>query len=321
MSSFDSTSWQYFQVGKLFEYTRGKRLTEAQRVPGNILYFSASEFNNGQTDRISNPLFVKSNSLIFTTFGDCYFVEQDFTASDEVTILENERMTKNIGIFIATVLSKEKYRFNFGRKAFTNKVIRLEIRLPASNGEPDWGYMEAFIAARTRTYKDAAKPARSSVAPSFNVEEWKYYKLDELFNIKKGKRLVEADFVKGSTPFIGATDSNNGYRDFIGQDAIHEGNTITVSYNGSVGEAYYQPKAFWASDDINVLYPRFKLTPSIALFLTTMIRREKYRFNYGRKWDSDRMKVTSIRLPTYNDHPDWDFMTRYVQSLPFSSQV
>lgn len=36
-----------------------------------------------------------------------------------------------------------------------------------------------------------------------------------------------------------------------------------MRYNGSVGEAFYQPKAFWATDDVNVLY--FKEKNGIAL--------------------------------------------------------
>jgi len=37
----------------------------------------------------------------------------------------------------------------------------------------------------------------------------------------------------------------------------------------------------WGS---TVLYPKFKNAPAISLFLCTLIRQEKYRYNYGRKW-------------------------------------
>ena len=99
---------------------------------------------------------------------------------------------------------------------------------------------------------------------------------------------------EGNTPFIGAIDSNNGYREYIGQEPIHSGNTITVNYNGSVAESFYQPKPFWASDDVNVLYPKFKMNPFNALFIATIIKAEKYRFNYGRKWHVERMNTTKI---------------------------
>ena len=66
--------------------------------------------------------------------------------------------------------------------------------------------------------------------------------------------MTSDDQTEGNTPYIGAIDSNNGIANYIGQDAIHAGNTISLSYNGSVGEAFYQPKPFWATDDVNVLY-------------------------------------------------------------------
>jgi hypothetical protein len=108
----------------------------------------------------------------------------------------------------------------------------------------------------------------------------------------------------------------------IGQPAIHWGNTISVAYNGSVAEAFYQPTPFWATDDVNVLYPHFEMTPEIALFICTLIGLEKYRFNYGRKWRLERMKAAMIRLPVDEaNQPAWHEMTEYIQSLPFSSNL
>jgi len=95
-----------------------------------------------------------------------------------------------------------------------------------------------------------------------------------------------------------------------------------VNYNGGVAEAFYQPKPFWCSDDVNVLYPKFSLTPAIALFLATVIGLERYRFNYGRKWHLERMRTAVVRLPAKTDGPpDWQYMERYIKSLSFSSQI
>jgi len=104
---------------------------------------------------------------------------------------------------------------------------------------------------------------------------WKAFRLSDLFEIKKGKRLTKANQTEGTTPYVGAIDSNNGVSGYIGQPPIHKGGTISVSYNGSVAEAFYQPEPYWATDDVNVLYPSgFKLTPATALFICTIIRME-----------------------------------------------
>ncbi len=155
---------------------------------------------------------------------------------------------------------------------------------------------------------------------NLNVESWKEFRLGDLFEIKKGKRLTSEDQTEGTTPYIGAIDSNNGVANKIGQDPIHSGNTISLSYNGSVGEAFYQPIPFWATDDVNVLYFKeangvaFNLY--IALFICSVLKAEKYRFSYGRKWTLENMNNTIIKLPaTENDNPNWNFMEQYIKSL------
>ncbi len=138
------------------------------------------------------------------------------------------------------------------------------------------------------------------------------------FVIKKGKRLTSEDQTDGETPYIGAIDSNNGVSNYIGQPPIHAGGTISLSYNGSVGEAFYQPRAFWATDDVNVLYPKFDMSEGVGLFLCAVLRREKYRFSYGRKWTLEMMHETAIKLPITSDGaPDWQYMDDYIKSLPY----
>ena len=60
------------------------------------------------------------------------------------------------------------------------------------------------------------------------------------------------------------------------------------------------------------------------MFLITLIHREKYRFNYGRKWDKELMESSLIKLPAVKIapnkyEPDWQFMEDYIKSLPYSS--
>lgn len=184
----------------------------------------------------------------------------------------------------------------------------------------------ASLAQAVKDYVAFKLQAPSAIAKADIKPEddgWKPFKLSDLFEIKKGKRLTKANQTEGSTPYIGAIDSNNGVSGYIGQAPIHKGGTISVNYNGSVAEAFYQPVPYWATDDVNVLYPKgFKLTPATALFICTVIRREKYRFNYGRKWHMERMAESIIRLPVDGSgKPDWDYIEAYVKSLPYSTEL
>jgi len=211
-------------------------------------------------------------------------------------------------------IKANRYRYNYGRQA--NRTIR-DLLLPEISEIPNW--VNSFD---LDCYVESVKPFTSSDTQPLDVSTWRPFELQKLFEVKKGKRLTKANMTHGNTPFIGATDSGNGVTAMIGQAPIHKGNTITVPYNGSVAEAFYQPVPFGATDDVNVLYPKFKLTPAIAMFLITIIRQEKYRFNYGRKWKLERMKHSYILLPVLQDGtPDWNFMEQYIKTLPFSSQL
>ncbi len=169
---------------------------------------------------------------------------------------------------------------------------------------------------------------------NLNVSDWKRFILGRLFDIKKGKRLTSEDQEDGDNLYIGAIDSNNGVANHISQTPIHKGNTISLSYNGSVGEAIYQPEPYWATDDVNALYSKYEgFNEPIGLFIAATIRQEKYRFSYGRKWTLDNMNITEICLPVkhnadgsiffdetkkYSDDgyvPDWQFMEDYIKSL------
>ena len=102
---------------------------------------------------------------------------------------------------------------------------------------------------------------------------WKEYAMEDLFRSVKGKRLTKADMIPGDINFLGAIRENNGVREKIETDYTWPPNCITVNYNGSVGEAFYQSEPFWASDDVNVLYAKdfWKMNKYIALFLVTVI--------------------------------------------------
>lgn len=149
-----------------------------------------------------------------------------------------------------------------------------------------------------------------------DTSQWKPFTYLKLFNIVKGKRLTKADMKEGNVNYVGATAFNNGIRETIGNtDHLHTPNTITVCYNGSIGESFFQMQPYWATDDVNVLYPRFTINKYIALFFTTLIRKEGQRFCYNNKWTKEVMERTVVKLPVSNGQPDYTFMEKYIKNL------
>jgi hypothetical protein len=145
----DVTNWKEFNFidKKLWTKIRhGERLIEADRIEGEIPYYSASEYNNSLTDIIENPLFIEKDCIVYSTFGTAFWVEGKFTTSDEIYAFHNPAMNKYSALFITTMMRKNQYKFKFGRKAFYNKFQNETIKLPTTtSGNPDWQYMENYI--------------------------------------------------------------------------------------------------------------------------------------------------------------------------------
>lgn len=241
--------------------------------------------------------------------------EQPFYVGREVSILRPiVPLTKQETLFYCLCIKSNRYRYSYGRQA--NKTLK-DLLVPSLKELPDWVddvNPDAFAGLGSSKLKGPIA--------NLNSISTKPFKLTDLFTLHKGRRLTKLQMTVGDTPYIGATDSNNGITMLIGQAPIFKANTITVSYDGSIGEAFFQEVPYWASDAVNVLEPKFTITAAIAMYICTAIRQEKYRFNYGRKWHLERMSQSSISLPIdCNQNPDWLFMQSFIERLPFSRNV
>jgi hypothetical protein len=152
------------------------------------------------------------------------------------------------------------------------------------------------------------------------VKNWKEFNLSDLFEINKGKRLTKFQMTLGDTHFISSSEFNNGLTCKISEEPIFSGNCLTVNYDGSVAESFYQPFSFWALDSVNVLYPKFELNTLRGVFISSIITNEKFRFNYGRKWTSGLMKKSKIFLPSINGDVDFKFIDNFMNNLNYKKR-
>ncbi len=148
-----------------------------------------------------------------------------------------------------------------------------------------------------------------------DTKKWQSFRLADLFEIKGSKTtpLIELQaFGKGKYPFVTTQATNNGIEGFY-DHYTEEGGVLTVD-SAVLGYCAYQDTNFSASDHVEKLIPKFKMTRNIALFLVTIMNREQYRYNYGRKASQDRLKARTIKLPAKNNKPDWDYMEKFIDT-------
>lgn len=157
-----------------------------------------------------------------------------------------------------------------------------------------------------------------------DVKSWKSIKLSDYFDICAGIYHYPDEYSEGNTPYITASNTDNGTAQYIDLEPDFEGNCIVT---GKIGcTAFYQPKAFCATSDVNIFKPLFHMTPKIALFLVTIINfNENYRWSYGRQCRVGNSKKIELRLPVDSDNePNWEFMESYIDnlnSLKFSTHI
>lgn len=140
--------------------------------------------------------------------------------------------------------------------------------------------------------------------------EWKPFKIEKVFEVNKGKYLNKKDILKGFTPLISAKAMNNGTTEFVGNNPLFKGNSITIEKIKL--SAYYQPSDFYCSHDVTVLRNK-ELNKSNSLFANSIINRQGVKYSYGRQAQMSVVKKETILLPSLNHRPDWSFMEKYMK--------
>ena len=324
MGKIDTSGWKEYRMSDLgFTVCHGSRITKAERVEGDTVFLTAGFENCGVVGTIGNEnIDVWEKPITVDMFGNVFYHDEACAGDDNIYAFLNNKLSRMAKLFVvSSVASVTQNKYSYQQQFRQGDANKLSVYLPSiPDGEPDWAYMESYMAnletkvAESLTMLQAAKDAEKK---KVDTREWASFALGALFNIVKGKRLTKAEMKSGETPFIGSSALNNGCTAMIGNDKNqHPENTITVCYNGSVGETFYQNKPYIASDDVNVLYPKFTMNRQIALFIVPLIKGVSSRYDYIDKWKKETMEADKIYLPVdKTGQPDWAYMEEYMRKV------
>ncbi len=128
---------------------------------------------------------------------------------------------------------------------------------------------------------------------------WTDRTLEEIFLILPGKRLESKNMIEGKTPFIGASELNNGITNFVSNHNISKDkNVLGVNYNGSVCIGFFHPYECIFSDDVKRFHFKDNNdTKENFLFFITLIQLQKRKYNYAYKFNHSRMSRQKILIP------------------------
>lgn len=149
--ALDEKEWTHFKMPEVFDLIqRGKRLKNADHVPGIVPYVSSTANNNGVDDYIEatpgTRVFGDCISLANSgSVGTAFYEPFEYVASDHVTALKTEGMSKYVYLFLTATIEKQGSNFNFNREINDARIKNMQIMLPVDDvGEPDYAYMEQY---------------------------------------------------------------------------------------------------------------------------------------------------------------------------------
>lgn len=332
MPKVDTKAWKSFRLGDLFGrachgvWVNPKLLDVSD---DGLHIVSASTGDNG----LSASLYVGADDkhvipAHVITWGkqSPFFVYQvEPTISGQGVYYYNVGfLTERTVLFLCAVMQSQiAERYNYQDCLIGERCDDEVVSLPATpDGQPDWVYMDAYMSEVLKKEEVFAEHLASLTAEAvadghkLDTSGWKAFRIEELFEIRKGRRLTKAAQIEGDTAFIGATMFNNGVTAFIGNNEyVFPGHCLSVCYNGAVGVTFFQKDDFWASDDVNALYSKTAVSDLCLMFMAPLIEQVgKQNFAYVDKWTQELMAVSEIYLPVTSDgQPDWAWMEQYMQ--------
>lgn len=269
----------------------------------------------------------KGNAIIVgDTTATVAYQKEPFITGDHIVVIRAKWLNEYTGLYIVTLLNKEKFRYSYGRAFLKDAIMNTNLKLPVDEFEiPDWKYMEQYI--KNLKSKKITTSNKKSNSKFLNSDFWKEYEIPKLFDVTAGIYHYKYEYNNGNTPYVSATNKNNGISEYIDLEPDFKGNVITTEKINCM--AFYQKEDFCATSDVNVLIPKFSLNQYIAIFIVSVINySENYRWNYGRQCRVGDTNTIRIKLPSkYNPNnelaniegyvPDFQYMEQYIKKLPY----
>ena len=306
------------------EYGNSFDLTMLVQCEEGVNYVSRTKENNGVSAIVEKIKDIEPfHSGLITVAGsgnsvlETYIQPFPFYTGYHVFVLNPKvAMSDAEKLFYCYCLKLNQYKYSFGRQANkTLKDLLVPDKMPAS-----------FEKVEINELNTLKRDPINNQSYTLDTNQWYEFSISELFQVNYGANLElnAMKMKKFGIPFVSRTAKNNGISDYVEelQDIKpNPANTISVSGGGSVLECFLQEKPYYSGRDLYYLTPKFESDKYSLLFIITLIRQEKYRFNYGRQANKT-LKHLMIKLPVDKvGNPDFKFMGNYIKSLPYSRSI
>ncbi len=334
------TKTKSFYISEVFKFERGQRLIKLDQLKGEIPYISSTMLNNGVDSLISEHSVnrktrkkpkVFENALTIAnsgSVGSVFYHPYKFIASDHVTVLKlkERELDEKIALLLKVLLEQKSTQYSYNREISNVRMEAEKIILPVKEDESiDWQYMHSFIDLETEIAKIVQEYENITVnddSSKIDTSDWDWWKIEELFEIKRGKGIVKQSREIGNIPYISAKNNNNGLEQLVNTDDCIYQNVLgwVNDGDGGVGYCFYHPYKFRPSNHITVLIPKsFTLNEQLGLFISSIITLENEKHSRGFSINNYRANKTRIKLPTIYKEGlkiiNYEWIENYIKGL------
>lgn len=164
-----------------------------------------------------------------------------------------------------------------------------------------------------------------------NNKNWKRFHLydDLLFFIDSGNKFDKSkmSMLNPTINLVSRSNNNNGIScavDEISDIEPYEAGNMTLALGGEyLGSCFIQENAFYTSQNVNVLIPKWDMSDYIKRFISFIIFKESRLYYKAFDNELNRHIKTdfSILLPVdKNGIPDWNYMEEYIKLIEEQSK-
>ena len=280
-------------------------------LPENLFYPNVSKGTHAIVLQCHRPHNISTDKVIWAVLKDGKIKTK--TQKESSTEGNMDIVAKAIGNYMATQTIPNPIRKELDCSLLDIESLEFAPEKYISEYETNnYDYDVSFV--RNNLIDGKATIDRKAKETELKIPQCELLNLTMFFkSIEKGNSGRVKTLLPGYLPLISTSELNNGISSFVdknGVDIIYPPRTITISSNGGSCCAFFHDYEYAANPDVFVLHLKdeYAEQENFGIFLCAAINSEKWRYNYYRKFNSNRLKKLNIRLPI-NDLQQIDFNT------------
>lgn len=145
------------------------------------------------------------------------------------------------------------------------------------------------------------------------------FKIADYFDVQLGGSEEIEDLEDGDLPVVSTSEFMNGVTTWRSHPEPFKPPVITVATDGSTCSSFVQEFPFYAFYKVAVLSPKeeYRIPIDALYYIAYLLRRERWRYVYARKFGKARINLTSLIGPVKVDGtPDFEKMAELTRDCP-----